>query len=504
LRICLVNPAYEPTFWDLRQVPGMPADSVLSPNPVLPLLAAHVPFDAEVALCEENVDPSPLGEAWDLVGITGYSHQSRRMIELGDALRSRGVPVVMGGSQVSVAPELFRPHADVLILGEAERTWPRFLEDFQRGEHRQEYRDDGPVVDLAQSPRPRLDLLQPANYLNISIQTSRGCPHNCEFCSVVRLQGHRVRGKPAAIVIDELDGAVDAGFGSVFVADDNLGAARSQTLELLRACAERQVRTGAALPLFAQTTVSFAADRELVDAAVAAGVESLFVGVETPNAESLAAAGKDHNLGGDPVIRLRRFHERGLNVQAGMVIGFDQDGPGIFAQQLEFLQEAWVPVPMVSLLVALPGTRLARRLAREGRLDPDFAFGTAYQLTSNFRPAQLSAEKLTEGYVWLLNELFSPTLFMERLTRAASSWPPGDRVPEAGGSGGFGMAAVAQLFASFAELGPAYERATDTAFRLLMDNPAHTRKLLYALLYWRHIVSLLQRWQCWDPETASR
>ena len=232
MRICLVNPGYTPTFWDLRQVPGFPGGSVLSPNPVLPLLAALVPFDAHVRLCEENVDPAPTAEEWDLVGITGYSHQARRMIELGDSLRARGIPVVMGGAQVSVAPELFRSHADVLIVGEAERTWPRFLDDFRRDEHVAEYRDEGPAVDLAQSPRPRLDLLEPAHYLNISIQTSRGCPHDCEFCSVVQLQGHRVRNKPADSVVRELDDAVDAGFGSVFIADDNLGAARTPTLAL--------------------------------------------------------------------------------------------------------------------------------------------------------------------------------------------------------------------------------------------------------------------------------
>jgi len=505
MRICLINPAYSATFWDLRGIPGQTSARALAPSPALPRLAALVPFDARIHLCEENIEDVPVDEPWDLVGITGYSNQARRMIQLADQFRERGVFVVMGGVQVSQAPQLFRDHADTLVIGEAEDTWPRFLADHRQGRAAPEYTAATGEVDLGEDvTSPRLDLLDSASFATATVQSARGCPHDCEFCSVVALQGHRLRCRPTDTVVRELDALARAGFGSVFLADDNLGASRRHALELLGAIGDWAQQRGASLPLFAQGTVALNRDNEVLAAARRAGLESLFVGVETPNTASLSAAGKGHNVLADLAGRVEHFNDHGVMVQAGMVLGFDQDGPPIFDQHFEFLQAASVPVPMVSLLVALPGTRLERRLADEGRLLPEHAFGTAYELTTNFTPAQMTSDDLTRGYIWLLNRLFAPDAFSSRLARAAARWPATDDMPAPAAASGFGITETSRLMASLAELGSAFDEAMELGFRLLMERPPHARKVIFALLFWRHILSLLQGWGVWDPAPSER
>ena len=503
MRICLVSPRHEPTFWDIRSLPGLPAGASFSPNPALARLASLVPFEAEVAVCDENVDPTLVRESWDVVGLTGYSHQAARMVELAQRLRSRGTLVAMGGPHVSLCPDVFRPHADVLFIGEAELTWPRFLQDLQQGDHEDEYRQDEPV-DLCMDPPGRHDLFEAHSYLNMPVQTARGCPHDCEFCSVVAFLGHRVRTRPLSSILAEVEAATETGHRSVFIADDDIGASRSHAMALLGMLAAWREQRDAAPVFYAKASVGLGRDRELAEAARAAGVESVFVGLESPVQESLRAANKGPNVRVDGAAAVRGMLEAGLNVQAGLVVGFDHDDTTVFARQLQLAHEACVPVPMVTPLVALPGTRLEARLRAEGRIASDPAFTESYQPRTNFHPAKMTLDELETGYVWLLNRLFAPEAFIDRLTAAAALWPDEPARTASRSVPGFGLDATAAMLASIADLGEPFAEATGRAYRLCVDHPQHTRRVLYSLLFWRHLIGRLRDWELWEPEAPRR
>ncbi len=424
-RLLLVNPAHGTTFWGFEYAMDLAGGAYSNAPLAILTVAALTPDDWDVAIADENVRPLDLDAPCDVVGITAMNAQAIRAFELADAFRERGRTVVMGGPFATLQPERCLPHADVVVVGEAERTWPQFCRDFERGEHRRRY-EETEKIDLTQSPVPRYDLVQPHDYASLPIQTTRGCPFDCEFCDIIVMQGRRVRTKTADQVVAEVEAIRRAGGHSIFFSDDNFVGNLKATRELLDALIAHRERTGYAPGYFTQASLNLADRPELLERMTRAGFTRVFLGIESPRQTSLSESGKRQNTHGDLIDRIRTIQRAGLIVWAGMIVGFDHDDEKIFEEQAEFLDEAAIAVAMVGMLNAPPKTRLFARLQQEGRIAPhaDWADNCAY---TNIVPKQMTRSQLFGGYAELVQEIYRQDNYARRLVRAIERM--GEAVP---------------------------------------------------------------------------
>lgn len=418
-RIHLINPRCPDTFWGLRHAQELAGFTYSLPNLALPTLAALTPGPHEVTCCDENVTPVDLDVECDVVGITGYTLQAERMFELARAFRERGKLVLLGGPFVSLVPKACRPHADVLFIGEAERTWPRFLEDLGRGQHADTY-EETEKVSLEDGPMPRWDTLPVERYGSLAIQTTRGCPFDCEFCDIIVLFGRKVRPKPVERVVEEVRDLVQRGADSIFFTDDNFIGNPRYAKELLRAIIDFRRGLKRQLNFYTQVSLNLASNDELLDLMAQAGFSRVFIGIETPRKDSLLEANKRHNAARDIIESIRKVQKAGLIVWAGMIVGFDSDDTAIFREQLEFLQLSGIPLVMSGMLVAPHKTPLWRRLEEDGRLHSEEGFANNFAST-NIVPKQMTRKELFEGYRWLIQRLYTPEAYEERLVRAVEN-----------------------------------------------------------------------------------
>jgi radical SAM superfamily enzyme YgiQ (UPF0313 family) len=412
--IVLINPRFEASFWGLEYALPFLGKRANLPVACLPLLAALTPPGHRVTLVDENVEPldfDRLARA-DLVGVTGMSVQRFRMREILKELKQRGVFTVVGGPWVTVQEDYFGDLADVVFVGEAEETWPRFLEEWAAGRHAPRY-EQAEKSDMTRLPTPRFDLLKMRDYLFGSIQVSRGCPFQCEFCDIIVTFGRRPRLKTSAQVIAELEALRAQGVRIAFIVDDNLIGNKKAIKVLLRDLVAWQQANRYHFTLFTEASLDLADDPELLRLMVDANFISVFIGIESPNEASLRETKKYQNVrkGGTILDRVHAIQRAGLEVWCGMILGFDHDDPTVFDAQREFLRSARIAHAMVGMLHAIPKTPLFARLKREGRLDPadGSAFGT------NVVPLRMSREALREGYLRVLNELYEPEAFFDRV-----------------------------------------------------------------------------------------
>lgn len=416
-RIVLLNPRFDATFLGLEHALPLLHKRATMPVSSLPLLAALTPAEHEVTIIDENVEPidfARLARA-DLVGLTGMIVQRKRMREILAALKNLNVFTVVGGRWVTVQEDYFGDLPDAVFVGEAEETWPRFLEEWKQGKPGRRYEQMNPS-DLTRVPVPRLDLLDTKKYLFGGVQFSRGCPFQCEFCDIIATSGgRRPRFKTADQVIAELDALRAHRLEVAFIVDDNFVANRAATKALLGPVVAWQERHGYPVIFVAEASLDLAEDPELMELMLAANIQSVFVGIESPSEESLRGTRKYQNISRKRslVERVRAIQQAGLEVWCGMVVGFDQDTPDVFEAHLNFVRQTRVVTVMLSMLSAIPKTGLHLRLAAEGRLDPDDEpkFGT------NVLPLNMSREQLRDGFRWLMNELYSPGNYFDRLDR---------------------------------------------------------------------------------------
>jgi radical SAM superfamily enzyme YgiQ (UPF0313 family) len=412
--IVLINPRFEVSYWGFEHALPLLGKRANLPTACLPLLAALTPAEHRVTLIDENVEPidyDRLARA-DVVGLTGMTVQRRRMREVLTELKNREAFTVVGGPWVTVHEHYFGELADVVFVGEAEETWPKFLDDWQAGRHADRY-EQSAKTDMTRVPTPRYDLLKMQHYTFGSVQFSRGCPFQCEFCDIIVTFGRRPRLKTGEQVIRELEALVAHGQEIAFVVDDNLIGNKRAIKQLLVDVIAWQQRRGYPLTFFTEASLDLAEDDELMRLMVDANIQTVFVGIESPNEESLIETKKLQNVrkGGTLVEKVRTIQEAGFDVWCGMILGFDHDDATVFDAHRVFLEEANILHAMVGMLSAIPTTPLYDRLREEGRLDFDDepAFGT------NVIPLKITRQELRDGYVRLMQQLYEPQAYFDRL-----------------------------------------------------------------------------------------
>jgi radical SAM superfamily enzyme YgiQ (UPF0313 family) len=412
--IVFVNPRFEPSYWGLEHVLPLIGKRANMPIAALPLLAALTPAEHSVTLLDENVEAinwERLARA-DIVGLTGMSVQRQRMREILTELKSRGVFTVVGGPWISVQEDYFGELANVIFVGEAEETWPRFLAEWQEGRYQTRYEQDA-KTDMTTVPTPRFDLLKTQHYLFGSVQFSRGCPFQCEFCDIIVTFGRRPRLKTSDQIIAELEALRRQKIDIAFIVDDNLIGNKKAIKVLLGDLIAYQRAHGYPFDFFTEASLDLAEDDELLQLMVDAGIISVFIGIESPNEKSLRETKKYQNVrpAGTIIDRVHKIQRAGIEVWCGMILGFDNDDATIFDAQERFLKEARIVNAMIGMLAAIPKTPLHTRLAREGRLD----VSDEPECGTNIIPRQMTREELRNGYVRVMQEVYKPGAYFDRL-----------------------------------------------------------------------------------------
>lgn len=414
MNVLLLYPEFPDTFWSFRHALRFIRKRAASPPLGLLTVAAMLPSNWRVRLVDLNVQALTQDDlAWaDFAFISAMTVQRRSVMQCIARCREAEVKIVAGGPLFSAEWEQYA-EVDHFVLDEAELTLPPFLRDLECGEARRVYTTEH-YPDLQETPVPRWELVDLDSYAMMSIQYSRGCPYNCEFCNVTALFGHRPRTKSAGQIIAELDSLYELGWRrAIFFVDDNLiGNKRRLKTELLPALIEwRKGKRG--MPFNTEASINLADDKELVQMMVDAGFDMVFIGIETPEEESLAECSKKQNLNRNLAGDVRRLQHAGLQVQAGFIVGFDSDTPSTFQRMVEFIQKTGIVTAMVGLLQAPPGTRLYQRLKQAGRLLERMS-GDNVDGTTNIIPV-MDRETLLSGYRDVLQHLYSPENYYRRV-----------------------------------------------------------------------------------------
>jgi radical SAM superfamily enzyme YgiQ (UPF0313 family) len=423
MNILLVYPEFPDTFWSFKHALKFVRKRAGAPPLGLLTVAAMLPAEWKKRLVDLNVtslSQDDLAGA-DYVFISAMIVQRDSAQALVARCKQAGVKVVAGGPLFTMEHEQF-PSVDHFVLNEAELTLPAFLADLANGCAQKIYTTTE-FPDLVQTPVPLWRLAELRHYETVSIQFSRGCPFSCDFCNVTALLGHRPRTKTAAQLTAELDSLYALGWrrGVFFVDDNFIGNKKQLKSEVLPALIEwRKNKTG--MPFSTEVSINLADDADLVRLMSQAGFDKVFVGIETPNEDSLAECSKTQNKGRDLVKSVKHLQRSGFQVQGGFIVGFDSDTSSIFQQQIDFIQRSGIVTAMVGLLQAPPGTRLHERLLREGRLLKRMS-GDNVDGSTNIIP-KMGLEALREGYRQILDEIYAPQFYYERVVTFLREYQP--------------------------------------------------------------------------------
>lgn len=418
MRALLLYPKFPPSYWTFDAAVALAGRRGFLPPLGLITVAAILPQDWDFRLVDCNVRPVR-DEDWDwadIVMLSGMIVQQQPMMDLIREGKRRRKPVAVGGPYVTSVPEDAKgAGADFLVLDEGEITIPPFVQALARGVTSGTFRSNGQMPDMTVSPVPRYDLVDLDDYMVMSVQFSRGCPFLCEFCDIVALYGRRPRTKTSDQILTELQTLYGLGWRhNVFMVDDNFIGNKRAVKPLLRAMAEWQAGNGYPFLMTTEASINLADDAELLDLMQDAHFGVVFIGVETPDMESLRLTRKGQNLRGSMVEKIRFINRSGLRVMAGFIIGFDGEQPGADRRIIDFTEQTAIPHVFFNMLQALPKTQLADRLRREGRLfGLNEHAGINNTCLTNFLPTRPLRE-LVQEYLNATWYLYEPENYLRR------------------------------------------------------------------------------------------
>ncbi len=423
MRVLLVYPRNPETFWSFKHsLPFVSKKCSFQPLGLL-TIASMMPRDWELRLVDLNVEDlldDDITRA-DYVLITGMIVHKASIREVVERCRELETPLIAGGPVFTTGAEDF-PEIEHFVIGEAEDVMTALVDDMEHRSVRAVYEaSDRP--DIRRTPVPRWDLVDMRNYVTMSVQFSRGCPYDCEFCDIIEMNGRIPRTKTPGQLIGELEDLRSHGWnGMVFIVDDNFIGNKKHAKVLLRELIAWRERTKHQMGFLTEASVNLAEDSELCDLMARAGFKKVFLGIETPSLAGLEECHKLQNTRRDLVESVQTIQRSGMEVMAGFIVGFDSDQEDIFKRQFEFIQKSGVVTAMVGLLTALPRTALYRRLVREGRIETE-STGNSVEAILNFKTV-LDREFLVSGYRELMNRLYAPDAYYRRIRTFLSNYRP--------------------------------------------------------------------------------
>lgn len=423
MKALLVYPSIPDTFWSFKYILKFIRKKAAHVPLGLLTVGAMMPKDWDLRLVDMNVE-TLTDEAilWaDLVFVGAMVVQKDSVADVVSRCKILGKTVVAGGPMFASLWQDFE-NIDHFVLGEAEITMPLFLHDLAAGKLKRTYESEE-RPDITHTPSPRWDLINMKWYAAMSLQYSRGCPFDCEFCDIVKLNGRRPRVKSPSQMLGELSQLYDLGWrGRLFIVDDNFIGNKVQVKKFLKKLAPWQEARGYPFTLFTEASVNLAQDEELMNLMTDAGFDSVFLGLETPEELSLVECGKHQNCSMDLLQAVKTIQRHGMEVMGGFIIGFDNDPPNIFDRQMKFIQNSGVVKAMIGLLNAIPGTRLYQRLKEENRILPGCT-GDNCDGSLNFIP-KMDPRVVREGYQAVLNYIYSPKEYYNRVLEFLKDYKP--------------------------------------------------------------------------------
>ncbi|HAR46947.1 MAG: B12-binding domain-containing radical SAM protein [Nitrospirae bacterium GWC1_57_7] len=424
MRILLVYPTYPDTFWSFKYALKFISKKACLPPLGLLTVAAMLPGEWEKRLVDMNVKKLKDKDLlWaDYVLISAMSIQKVSCEDTIARCKEFGVRVIAGGPLFTSSPGEF-PDVDHLVLNEAEITLPLFLKDLQAGTPQRIYSSDQ-WADITATPAPAWDLIDMKNYATMNVQYSRGCPFDCDFCNITVLYGRKPRTKDREQLLAELDGLYARGWkGGVFLVDDNfIGNKGKLKKDILPALTQWMDERRHPFSILTEVSINVSDDEELMRMMARAGFDSVFVGIESPHEESLVECSKFQNNNRDLAACVRKIQQFGMEVQAGFIVGFDNDPATIFDRLVAFIQETGIVTAMVGLLNAPAGTKLYHRLRAENRLlcEPT---GDNTDFSINFIP-KMSREALLSGYRRIVETIYAPRQYYARVREFLKNYSP--------------------------------------------------------------------------------
>ena len=384
------------------------AKKLMFPRLSLPVLASLTPPEFGIKIIDEYFEEIPFDDPADLIGLSFMTPQAPRAYQIGDEFRRRGKKVVMGGIHASVLPEESLLHADAVVVGEAENLWKRVLEDLKNDKLGGTYWSEHRPI-LKGMAVPRYDLLEKARYrlfkINFPLQAGRGCPFDCEFCSVTKFFGKTIRYRPISEVVDEIKSLKKQ---RILFIDDNIVGSPEYAIDLFKQLIPLGIRWGG------QASINLARNESLLKLAAESGCAILFMGIESLSNESLGEIGKKFFKAEEIQESIQKIQSYGISIRTSIVFGFDHDDQNVFRRTADFLVQNQVAYADFFILTPLPGTKLREKLKAEGRVLTD-DWSQYDSLRAVFNPQKMSIEALNEGLWEAYRIFYSPENILKRI-----------------------------------------------------------------------------------------